>query len=107
MSSSHALQPIEPARPPSVARSAAARGVLAVGLALGVVAGRRFEPAAGATPGRYVALGDSFTAGPLIPNQSLSPLGCLRSDQDYPHEVQRLAFDHPLDVSAAAPTPVT
>lgn len=38
--------------------------------------------------GRYVALGDSYTAGPLIPNQSLSPLGCLRSDRDYPHLVQ-------------------
>jgi lysophospholipase L1-like esterase len=32
----------------------------------------------------YVALGDSYTAGPLIPNQSLSPLGCLRSSNDYP-----------------------
>ncbi len=37
---------------------------------------------------RYVALGDSYTAGPLIPNQSLSPLGCLRSDHNYPHLVQ-------------------
>ena len=43
--------------------------------------------AVGAT-GRYVALGDSYTAGPLIPNQSLSPLGCLRSDHNYPHLVQ-------------------
>jgi len=38
--------------------------------------------------GRYVALGDSYTAGPLIPNQSLNPLGCLRSDHNYPHLVQ-------------------
>jgi lysophospholipase L1-like esterase len=37
--------------------------------------------------GSYVALGDSFTAGPLIPVQSLDPLGCLRSDHDYPHLV--------------------
>ncbi|HEX5145620.1 MAG TPA: SGNH/GDSL hydrolase family protein, partial [Conexibacter sp.] len=43
--------------------------------------------ASGAT-GRYVALGDSYTAGPLIPNQSLNPLGCLRSDHNYPHLVQ-------------------
>lgn len=35
-------------------------------------------------PDTYVALGDSFVAGPLIPNQSLSPLGCLRSDRNYP-----------------------
>jgi lysophospholipase L1-like esterase len=33
----------------------------------------------------YVALGDSFTAGPLIPNQLINPLGCLRSDRNYPH----------------------
>ena len=44
--------------------------------------------AAGAASGRYVALGDSYTAGPLIPNQSLNPLGCLRSDHNYPHLVQ-------------------
>jgi hypothetical protein len=35
----------------------------------------------------YVALGDSFTAGPLIPLQTLDPLGCLRSDHNYPHLV--------------------
>jgi hypothetical protein len=38
-----------------------------------------------AASGAYVSLGDSYTAGPLIPNQSLSPLGCLRSDHNYPH----------------------
>jgi lysophospholipase L1-like esterase len=32
----------------------------------------------------YVALGDSFAAGPLIPNPVL-PLGCLKSDNNYPH----------------------
>jgi lysophospholipase L1-like esterase len=32
-----------------------------------------------------VAMGDSYAAGPLIPNQSLSPLGCLRSDHNYAH----------------------
>jgi lysophospholipase L1-like esterase len=31
----------------------------------------------------WVGLGDSYAAGPLIPNQSLSPLGCLRSDRNY------------------------
>ncbi|MFN8016872.1 MAG: hypothetical protein U0P45_01980 [Acidimicrobiales bacterium] len=36
-------------------------------------------------PAAYVALGDSYTAGPLILNQSLNPLGCLRSDRNYPH----------------------
>lgn len=38
-------------------------------------------------PASYVALGDSFTAGPLIPLQTLDPLGCLRSDHSYPHLV--------------------
>jgi lysophospholipase L1-like esterase len=32
----------------------------------------------------YVALGDSFSAGPLIPQQRLDPLGCLRSTTNYP-----------------------
>jgi hypothetical protein len=33
----------------------------------------------------WVGLGDSFAAGPLIPRQSLSPLGCLRSDRNFAH----------------------
>jgi hypothetical protein len=28
---------------------------------------------------------NSYAAGPLIPNQSLNPLGCLRSDHNYAH----------------------
>jgi len=55
--------------------------------------------AAAVTPHGYVALGDSYTAGPLIPNQSLSPLGCLRSSNDYPAVVAR-TFGFPArDVS--------
>lgn len=38
-------------------------------------------------PSQYVALGDSYTAGPLIPNQIADPLNCWRSDHDYPHLV--------------------
>jgi lysophospholipase L1-like esterase len=43
--------------------------------------------ALGATAARaanYVALGDSYAAGPLIPNPVL-PLGCLKSSNNYPH----------------------
>jgi lysophospholipase L1-like esterase len=40
--------------------------------------------AAGARAATYVALGDSYAAGPLIPNPVL-PLGCLKSDHNYPH----------------------
>ena len=36
---------------------------------------------------QYVALGDSYTAGPLIPVQQPDPYGCLRSDRNYPHLV--------------------
>lgn len=45
------------------------------------------SPSLGAS-GAYISLGDSYTAGPLIPNQSLSPLGCLRSDHNYPRVVR-------------------
>jgi lysophospholipase L1-like esterase len=38
-------------------------------------------------PQSYVSLGDSYTAGPLIPLQETDPLGCLRSDHNYPHLV--------------------
>jgi lysophospholipase L1-like esterase len=40
--------------------------------------------AAGARAANYVALGDSYAAGPLIPSPVL-PLGCLKSDHNYPH----------------------
>ncbi len=36
------------------------------------------------SPQSYVALGDSYTAGPLIPTPRNDPLGCLRSDHNYP-----------------------
>jgi lysophospholipase L1-like esterase len=38
-------------------------------------------------PRSYVALGDSYTAGPVIPVQLTNPAGCLRSDHNYPHLV--------------------
>lgn len=43
--------------------------------------------AAGRTPRSYVALGDSYTAGPGIPQQVGDPPGCVRSDHNYPHLV--------------------
>jgi lysophospholipase L1-like esterase len=55
------------------------RSVAAVVLSLLVVA---VAPAV-ARGADWVGLGDSYAAGPLIPNQSLSPLGCLRSDRNY------------------------
>ena len=40
--------------------------------------------APGGTPIDYVALGDSYSAGPLVPAQRLDPVGCLRSTNNYP-----------------------
>jgi hypothetical protein len=54
-------------------------------LALLVVVMGLLGVAAGASAATYTALGDSYASGPLIPNQSLNPLGCLRSDHNYAH----------------------
>src|SRR6266511_3806354 len=40
---------------------------------------------AAARADNYVSLGDSYVAGPFIPNLIGSPYGCLRSDHNYPH----------------------
>lgn len=55
--------------------------------------------------GRYVALGDSFTAGPLIPDQYGHPGACMRSDRNYPSLVARaLRPEGFTDVSCTAAT---
>jgi GDSL-like lipase/acylhydrolase family protein len=46
--------------------------------------------------GPYVALGDSFTSGPRIPDQTGEPAGCERSSRNYPALVARQ-----LGISAA------
>lgn len=46
-----------------------------------------FAPAARSV-GEYVALGDSYVAGPLIPAQTGTP-GCARSDHNYPSLVAK------------------
>jgi lysophospholipase L1-like esterase len=56
-------------------------GALVAALALPAVA-----PAA--DPGPYLALGDSYTAGPLVLSPVGDPLGCLRSDHNYPSIVR-------------------
>jgi len=59
-----------------------ARLVTAAGTAAALVMGVLF---AGCTPPKsYVALGDSFTAGPAITPVDSTQLGCLRSDANYP-----------------------
>ncbi|HVW41221.1 MAG TPA: SGNH/GDSL hydrolase family protein [Amycolatopsis sp.] len=50
----------------------------------------------------YVALGDSYTAGPLIPLPRLDPLGCLRSTSNYPAQLAvRLKARSYTDVSCS------
>lgn len=71
----------------TMSRSTATRTVLfAVAT---VVAAGAHPPALSAAPGTYVAVGDSFTAGPGVLNQQLNQIGCFRSDHNYPHLVAR------------------
>jgi lysophospholipase L1-like esterase len=53
-------------------------------LALVLVTLGVWTAAAVARADNYVSLGDSYVAGPFIPNPTL-PLGCLKSDHNYPH----------------------
>jgi lysophospholipase L1-like esterase len=57
-------------------------------------------PSAAAAPGldagpkTMVALGDSYASGPLVPVQYEQPWGCLRSSNNYAHQVaRRLTLD--------------
>jgi lysophospholipase L1-like esterase len=65
------------------------RGLRAAGLLPAVAAGALLlalipgAVSAGTGPS-YVALGDSYTSGPLIPVQTGHPAGCLRSTRNYP-----------------------
>lgn len=59
------------------------RRLAALALALAALVLLAATLASGARAAGYTALGDSYAAGPLIPNQSLNPLGCLRSSNNY------------------------
>src|SRR5512133_1207989 len=69
--------------------------VLVVTLAVG---------AANATAADWVGLGDSYAAGPLIPNQELTPLGCLRSDHNFAHLAAAQLGQSLADVSCSGAT---
>jgi lysophospholipase L1-like esterase len=70
-------------RLPSLRRTAAAVLGAATAILAGALAVVPASPAHAAAPtGRYVALGDSFTSGPLIPSQV--DLNCVRSNRNYP-----------------------
>jgi lysophospholipase L1-like esterase len=58
-----------------------------------------------AEPRHYVALGDSYTAGPGVPNQTADAPGCGRSDHNYPHLVaQALGAARFTDASCGSAT---
>jgi lysophospholipase L1-like esterase len=58
------------------------RNLRAFAAAVAMIGALAVAPAS-ANAAYWVGLGDSFAAGPLIPNQTLSPLGCLRSTKNY------------------------
>jgi lysophospholipase L1-like esterase len=71
-----------------------------------LVTGLSATASAGTAP-HYVALGDSYTSGPLIPDQTGSPAGCLRSTHNYPHLVAAaLGFSSFKDVSCQGATTI-
>lgn len=56
----------------------------------------------GKSPKHYVALGDSYTAGPVIPVQRIDPIGCERSTNNYPALLARtLRISDYTDVSCS------
>jgi lysophospholipase L1-like esterase len=59
--------------------------LIAAALAATLLAG---GSAQAADPGPYVALGDSYTAAPLVPFTHGTPAGCARSDHNYPSVVR-------------------
>jgi lysophospholipase L1-like esterase len=61
---------------------------LAASLCAALVAALALPAGGLADPGPYVALGDSYTAGPLVLNLAGQPVGCARSDHNYPSLVK-------------------
>jgi lysophospholipase L1-like esterase len=80
---------------------------LAASLCAAFVAALALPAGALADPGPYVALGDSYTAGPLVLNLVGNPIGCGRSDRNYPALVKAAAgITQFRDVSCSGATTV-
>ncbi|MEV0692326.1 SGNH/GDSL hydrolase family protein [Streptomyces sp. NPDC050388] len=84
----------------------ALRLALATVLSTGAVWVTTSVPAASAAaePLRYVALGDSFAAAPLVPPVDPADLKCLRSLADYPHVAAEALGAKLTDVSCSGAT---
>ncbi len=82
-----------------------ATGLVAVCLVAAPAGPARAATADDGAPTSYVALGDSYTSGPGIPNHIPESGGCARSDHNYPHLVAAaLGFDDFTDVSCGSAT---
>ena len=79
-------RPVRPAPRGRVSRACAAvaGGSLLVIALSGTAGAGVLGPPGAAGPPHYVSLGDSYTAAPLVPAQTGSPAGCLRSTHSYP-----------------------
>jgi hypothetical protein len=75
--------------------------VIGLGLAIAGLC-RITVPANAAAGGEYVALGDSYTSGPLISPAATAPALCLQSAANYPHLT---AAALGLSLTAAWPEP--
>src|SRR5256886_13931736 len=69
---------------PRLAVARAARSLLATTVTTAAGAASASGATQRTTGPSYVAEGDSYTAGPLIPDLTGSPAGCARSTHDYP-----------------------
>ena len=77
---------------------------LAVVLTLGLFAAACFPANPPPPPDTYVALGDSYTSGPIIPFP-IPPYGCLKSDHNYPHlAAPSIALPKFVDISCGGAT---
>ena len=77
------------------------RRLVWVAAAASVVAGVTAPSTGAVPPESYVAMGDSYTAGPFLPLQLDHPPGCWRSDHNYPHLVARARQSVLRDVSCS------
>ncbi|MFD1656341.1 SGNH/GDSL hydrolase family protein [Pseudonocardia alaniniphila] len=79
--------------------------VMTAGAAAPAVADAQPAPSESDGAPSYVALGDSYAAGPLIPVQTGEPAGCQRSTENYPAIVASvLALPDFRDVTCSAAT---
>lgn len=72
-----------PARRPHRYRLLLLRALPVLGASILVITAASAAASASTGPS-YVSLGDSYTSGPLIPDETGTPAGCLRSTHNYP-----------------------